>query len=289
MKKNILIIILTILFIILLFINQPLISASVINSSILFINKVLPSLLPMFILSKILINYNFPYYISKLFNNNLYIYILLISFISGSPNNIILIKDLYKNNIITIEEANKYIKCNFFTNPLFLFTMISNIFNYKIAILIIIIQLLSNIILYLFNPVKNNNIIKIKSINFSNLFNNIIKEASTILLNVYLNIIIFNIIIIFIPDILKCFIGILELTQGLNYLININLNYISKLLLTIIYISFGGLSIHFQIKSVISDTLISYNNFLIARFYQIVISIILFFILYFIINYNIYC
>ena len=72
MKKNIFIYIITIIFVYYTFSNQELIINSVINSSLLFIYKVLPFCLPMYIISKILINYNFPYYISKIFNNNTY-------------------------------------------------------------------------------------------------------------------------------------------------------------------------------------------------------------------------
>lgn len=274
MKKNILIYIITIFFIYFTFINQTLIVNAVINSSLLFLTKVLSFFLPMYIISKILINYNFPVYISKLFNNNIYVYILLISFISGSPNNAILIKDLLNKNIITINEANKYIKCSFFQNPLFLYTIISNIFNNKIAIIIIISQILSNIILYLIKPIKSKYTNIIKSISLSDLLVKTINESINILLYIYLSIVLFNIVIVLIPNSLSNFIGILEITSGLNYLIISNNTIIIKLLLTIIYISFGGLAIHLQIKSVLKDTNILYSNFLLSRFYQMIIMIL---------------
>ncbi len=274
MKKNILIYIITIFFIYFTFINQTLIVNAVINSSLLFLTKVLSFFLPMYIISKILINYNFPVYISKLFNNNIYVYILLISFISGSPNNAILIKDLLNKNIITINEANKYIKCSFFQNPLFLYTIISNIFNNKIAIIIIISQILSNIILYLIKPIKSKYTNIIKSISLSDLLVKTINESINILLYIYLSIVLFNIVIVLIPNSLSNFIGILEITSGLNYLIISNNTILIKLLLTIIYISFGGLAIHLQIKSVLKDTNILYSNFLLSRFYQMIIMIL---------------
>ena len=279
MKKNIIIYTITFIFILLTFTNQTLIVNSVINSSQLFLTKVLPFFLPMFIISKILINYNFPVYISKLFKNNICVYILLISFISGSPNNAILIKDLLNKNIISISEANKYIKCSFFQNPLFLYTMISTLFNKKIAVIIIISQLLSNIIIYLIKPIKNNNINIIKSINISDLIVKTINESINILLYVYISIVLFNIIIVLLPSNLSNFIGIFEITSGLNYLIISNNNYIIRLILTIIYISFGGLAIHIQIKSVIKDTNILYSNFLLSRFYQMLfISLLLYYL-----------
>lgn len=269
MKKNVFIYIITFIFIYLIFNKQQIIANVVINSSILFLNKVLPFFLPMFIISKVLINYNFPYYISKLFKNNIYIYILIISFLSGSPNNAILLKDLLSKNIITVDEANKYIKCSFFQNPLFLYTMLSTLFNQKIALLFIISQLLSNIILYLIKPIKNSNIKYTNPLNMPDLFVKTINDSINIMLFIYITIIIFNIIVILLPNSLSNFIGIFEITSGLNYLITIN-NINIKLILAIIYISFGGLAIHTQIKSVIKDTNILYSNFLISRFYQMI-------------------
>ena len=67
MKKNIVIIISCIIFIYLLFTNYLYLSDTIITSSYLFISKILPSFIPIYIVSKILINYNLPYYISKLF------------------------------------------------------------------------------------------------------------------------------------------------------------------------------------------------------------------------------
>ena len=275
MKKNIFIYTISFIFIFHLFNNYQLIVNGVINSSILFITKVLPFFVPMYVLSKILINYNFPSFISKLFNNNIYVYIIIISFLSGCPNNVVLIKDLLNNKMITISEANKYIKCSFFQNPLFLYTMISSIFNSKIAIIFIVVQIISNIILYLIKPIKNNNVMKITSLKLSDLLVKTINDLIDILLYIYLTIIIFNIIIILLPPNLSNYIGIFEITSGLNYLKVSNSSFYIKLLLSIIYISFGGLAIHTQIKSVLKDTNISYNNFLISRFYQLLIQVIL--------------
>ena len=272
MKKNFIIYIIALFLIYYTFNNQQLIVNSVINSSILYLYKVLPFFLPMYIISKILINYNFPYYISKLFNNNIYVYILIISFLSGCPNNAIIIKDLLNNNIINTNEANKYIKCSFFQNPLFLTSILSAIFNKKIAISIIITQVLSNIIIYLIKPIKITNINKTNTIKLSDLIINTINNSIKILLNIYVTIIIFNILSILLPKYLSSFIGLFEITGGLNYLITSNYNYIIKIILTIIYISFGGLAINIQIKSVLKDTEILYSNFLLSRFYQIILS-----------------
>src|SRR5574344_591104 len=203
MKKNIIVIIFSLITIILLFMNQIEIRINVLNTSLLYLTRILPTLLPLFIISKILINYNFPYYISRLFKNNIYIYIFLLSLISGSPNNAVIIKDLLDSKQITTAAANKYIKCSFFVNPLFLYTMLSCIFNNQITITIIVSHYLANIIIYLIRPVKKSISIKINSKNMLNTLVDSFNHANIVFLNMYITIIFFNIIIILFPQILS--------------------------------------------------------------------------------------
>jgi len=271
LKKNIIINFILLIVIYLILKNNILISINILSISYIFIYKILPYFISIFIISKLLINYNFIYYVSKLFNNNIYVYVLLISFISGSPNNIYLIKDLLDKNIVSEKDANKLIMSSGFTNPLFLYSMLSSILNNRLAIMIIIIQVISNIIIYLFNRVKINKVIKINSLSFNEVFINSIKDVSNILINIYIVIIVFNIIISLIP--INNFIGLIEITKGLDYIRYLDNEFI-KVLLSTIYISFGGLSIHMQIKSALSGTDINYNNYLLSRIYQVIISLL---------------
>ena len=276
MKRNIPIIIISCGFIYLLFTKQSVISLSVINSSKLFLIKIMPSILPLFIMSKILINYNIPYYVAKLFHHNMYGYIFFMGMISGCPNNAIMIKDLLENKLINIKQANKYIMCSFFSNPLFLYTILINIFNIKITIIIIGSHYLANLFIYLIKPCKNHNIRKIEPIKFNVLIVNTIKSASVIFTNIYITIVIFNILIYLLPKALLPLNGLIELTQGLNYLQYINYSLNIKIILALIYISFGGLSIIFQTLNVLSETKIESRLFIKSRFYQIIISIVIF-------------
>lgn|SRR5574344_162054 len=276
MKKNISIIMVSIIIICLLFINQNTIKSCTINTSLLFLSKIVPTILPLFIISKILINYNFPYYIAHLFKNNLYIYIFLLSLISGCPNNAVIIKDLLNKNQININTANKYIKCSFFSNPLFLYSMLSNIFNLKTTILIIFAHYSANIVIYLLKPIKSSKINKSNSQKLVTVLVSSIKEASNLFLNMYITILIFNIIIVIIPKSFSNFYGLIELTQGLNYLKTANINYLYKIILSLIYISYGGLSIQMQVANVLDDTPINFEYFIISRFYQIIIALIIF-------------
>ena len=64
----------------------------------------------------------------------------------------------------------------------------------------------------------------------------------------------------------------LEITSGLKSLEYLDVSENLKILLCIIYLSFGGLSIHTQIKSILPDT--NYKMFLKGRLICIILSII---------------
>ena len=89
---------------------------------------------------------------------------------------------------------------------------------------------------------------------------------------IFYNLII-NLIPINIPTIKNILNGILEITTSLANLKNINIAINIKKILTLIYLSFGGLSIHTQIKSILPDT--NYNIFIKSRLICIIISLIL--------------
>ena len=69
--------------------------------------------------------------------------------------------------------------------------------------------------------------------------------------------------------------SILEITNGLNNLANINLTSKIKEIIGISTISFGGLSIHTQIKAILEETEIKYKCFFKGRIMHTIISIIL--------------
>ena len=73
--------------------------------------------------------------------------------------------------------------------------------------------------------------------------------------------------------------GLLEISQGLNGLIGTSISLKIKELLAIFMISFGGLSIHLQVKGILSDTNLSYTPFLKGRIKQTILSLIAVFFL----------
>ena len=69
------------------------------------------------------------------------------------------------------------------------------------------------------------------------------------------------------------------MTQGLRHASLLNTTTEYKAILICMIISFGGLSVHTQILSIISDTDIKYKPFLLARLIHAVLASIICFIL----------
>ena len=70
--------------------------------------------------------------------------------------------------------------------------------------------------------------------------------------------------------------GFLEMTQGVKFVSQMDISINIKAAIIGSIISFSGLSVHFQVKSIIDGSKIKYQNFLIARIIQ---SILCFFII----------
>ena len=92
----------------------------------------------------------------------------------------------------------------------------------------------------------------------------------TVIINKYLTLTVFSHVILN---------GVFDLTKGLFSTILIS-NELLRSLHIIIFFAFGSLSIHIQIKSIISNTSLKYKKFILGRILQIMISIPLFLLLY---------
>ena len=275
-----------IIFFILIFIKKDLIYVIIYDTTILWFKKIVPNLLPMFIITSLVINSNliinicniFGSLFNKVFKCSKYgIFIYFLSLFTGSPSNAKYINDLVNNNLINNTLATKLLLFTTNYNPLLIYTLLNQYLDKNISIIIIIIIIISNLIVGLiFRNIEyteiNNNYNK-KSINLSN----IIKDATDTLLMILGVLIFFNIIINLIPVkniILKNIInGFLEITTALHNLKYIKINNDIKILLSTIYLSFNGLSIHTQIKSILPDT--NYKLLLKTRVYSIIISIMI--------------
>lgn len=308
MKKysNLIIIIVTFTILIFILLNKTLVSNTIINSFYIWFNTLVPSMLPMFIISDILINYNFTKYIpkviisfiSKLFNiSTNATLIILLSLVSGFPLNAMNIITSYNNNLITKSEAEHLLLFNHFPNPLFVLNTIGIMYlnNNKYGIIILLSTILSNILLGVITR-RNNTLTNINSISnfnksqtFTEIFSNSIKKSInsllmisvTVCLFLILNTLIINIFNLnnYISLIIK---SILEMTMALKDLSSMNINDIYKVIISSGIISFGGLSIHMQVISIL-DEKIKYKNYFIGRLCQVLLSSIISSILFYII------
>lgn len=268
--------------------------------------NVLPTVFPFFILSDLFLNYGIVDLCSELFKKSMKIFnlsgncsfVFLGSIISGVPSGAKYTKQLLENNEITIEEANHLITFTHFANPLFIIGTVGTILlkNIKIGYIIFFSHLIGNIIIGLIFKRKKDIIYEKPSFKkaflamhkkrISNKNNFITIISNSIYNTIDLLFLILGIIIIFllISNIMNNFVddkyllflsGILEMTQGIKYVSNSNISLLFQTMLITFFLSFGGLSIHLQVSSIINDTKIKYKNFLIARIIHSFVSAIL--------------
>jgi len=286
-------ILLTILTIFIFKENQE-IQRSILESCELFTTKLFPSLFPMMILSDCFIYFGLPEvlckYFGTLFSKIFHIspygaFAFFISLFSGTPANSYVIKNLYLENYLTKEEAEKILSFSFFSNPLFLYTMLNLIFPGKTFIIIKIFFLpyFVNIFIGVFGKKCNYTFHELPQKaqdNFGNKLSQSIKNAMNTCLLILGSISIFFLINSIINPSNNVFLsGILEISQGLNCLIKFSKSLKLKELLTVFFLSFGGLSIHLQIKGILSDTDLSYFEFFKGRILQTILSLFLVFFL----------
>lgn len=299
MKKFIMFILIIIS--ILVLINSNIVINSIIYSTKIFNNKIFPSLFPFFILSELLINYGFIEFSSILFKplmnlfkiNSNCSFIFVMSMISGFPSSAKYTKDLYDKKYINSLEATKVLTFTHFSNPLFILGFISLILNKKIGLYILIIHYLTNIIIGLIfrkiikTDINTNNKINNNYQSFSNVLSNSIINGFKTLFLILGTMIVFltitNLINKYIglnPLLKGIFNGTLEMTGGINTISNINISLKLKSTLIGMILSFGGISVHMQIKSIISNTDIKYYPYLVARILHSALTGLIIFNLY---------
>ena len=278
-------------------------------------NNIFPSLFPFFVLSHILINYGFVELVGELFKpimnkvfklRGISAFVFIMSLVSGFPSNAKYVRELYLNGLINEYEGSKILTFTHFSNPLFILGTVSIMFlnNKEIGLLILFCHYIGNIIVgilfrnYYVN-VDNSSVslkrsileMHKKRISNNKSFGSIISEALVNGINTLL--LIFGVVtfflvvttiidnIISLPRYYQSILnGIFEMTQGLKYVSLLDIPLKIKGTLSVLFISFGGLSVHMQILSILSDTKIKYFPFLVARILHCCISSLLFYFLF---------
>ena len=279
-------------------------------------DNIFPSLFPFFVLSEVLSNYGFVELTSEIFkplmnkvfkvsSNGAFAFIM--SIISGFPGNAKYVRELYLKKVINEDEASKILTFTHFSNPLFILGTISVFFlnNKKVGLLVLICHYLTNLIIGIifrnYYPTKEKAdkfslkkaVLRMhqRRINNDKNFGTIITTALVNSINTLL--LILGIVTMFLcittiisnnihlSDYNKSILnGFIEMTQGLKYVSLLDIPLKFKATITTMILSFGGLSVHMQVVSILSDTKIRYLPFLTARLLHSAIASLLCFILF---------
>ena len=272
----------------------------IIDSTNFWFQNLIPAIFPFYIVSDLLINYGITLIlnrlvtIKKLFKlSSSGLFLIIFSMITGLPSGAIYISKLLKEDLISVEEANRIICFCHFSNPLFIINTIGlNILGNKtLGFFILLSHYLSNFIIafvfknncdydskiFIHNQVKFG---KVLSTSIINTFNSLLIILGNIISFQLLLTIIFNYVDI--SDEINAFISLfLEISNGLTRLKLLNIDIILKSAIITSAISFGGLCIHSQVYTILSDTKIKYKNYLFGRIVQAILAPLIFLIICF--------
>lgn len=279
-------------------------------------NNIFPSLFPFFVLSEILVNYGFIEFVGELFRplmskvfklKGSTAFVFIMSLFSGFPSNAKYVRELYLNGLINDKEGSKLLTFTHFSNPLFILGTISILFlnNKEIGFLILISHYLGNILVgfifrnYYVSDCENSSVsikkaiinMHKKRISNKKSFGSVVSDALMNAINTLF--LIFGVVTLFLvittiidnninlssyyQSILN---GLFEMTQGLKYISILDIPLKIKGTLSVLIISFGGICVHMQIISILSDTKIKYFPFLVARIIHACFSSLLFYFLF---------
>lgn len=283
------------LFLIVFVLNLDIVINSTLSASHLFITKVFVSIFPFIILSDILYYFNYDLFLKKIFGNIIsklfnvsknasIIYIL--SILTSHPGNAIYIKGMLDNKTIDEEDATKILRATYFPSIAFVIGSIGiGIYHdIKIGIILYLITFLNNILIGVFlrGKKKCNDIeyVKQNKLTLQETLSNSISKGINTSYIILGNIIIFTILVNLLnhylninSTILAIISGMLEMTNGIFMIGNLNINLTYKVILTSFILNFSGLSIIFQTSSILSKYKINIKKILIVK---LIFSIIIF-------------
>lgn len=200
--------------------------------------------------------------------------ILFLSIISGYPNNVKML-DNSKNEVMFY--ITNYV------NPLFLIGTVGTIYlnNKLVAINILICHYISNLIMAFILKKKHKDKTIINKNYNTNMYSNslyiTVKTLSIIFSNLLFISLLVTLLKLTLPfnnNINSIILGILEFSKGIYEVSLTNYSLFIKGLMILIIITFGSISIHFQMISI--NPKIKYINFLKYRIINVLISIIVY-------------
>lgn len=297
MKNKLLEVVIVVIFLSLLT-TPNIITTEILEALKVFINTLFPSIFPFFLVSDLLISYNFPITLNKYLKGvtkrifhveGASSFVIIMSMLSGFPSGAKYIKTLLDRKLIDIDEANYLITFTHFANPLFVLTVTKGLFkSTRLSYIILICMYLSNLILgFIIRPkqIKNNkkSLVPLKVPNFSTNLTSSIISSSKLLVIILGNTCFFYIVTGLITKLFHhnqlvtiLINGFFDITRGITSLTNLSGFITLKAILILTFLAFGGININMQVASIISNSNIKYTNFLIGRLCQCAISIVIF-------------
>lgn len=275
--KNRLILVTLILMLIFYLFNSQYILNNIIDYSKLFLTKLFPVSFIFFIISSLLIDFGIISFLDNVLHiKSTKLYVFTISMISGFPSGAKYTRDLYNKGFISCSDANKLMMFSHFPNPLFIISSLTLVIPNRIITRNILLSIIiSNFIIMLFCKIDGNkyNDSNFKKTNFSLSLATGIKSAFEVLCIIYGTSLFFYLISCIILNnfsfshiyyVLIC--GVFDLTKGIFSVSLLDNNYLRGIFV-LLFICFGSLSIHLQIKSILSDTPINYKYFIFGRIF----------------------
>ena len=305
--QDLCIILLMLILIIEFLMKKALIADVIFYSLSVWVHQLLPSIFPFFVVSDILVSYHITNYIPKFIKNTFCTIfcvseniatVFFLSIASGFPSNARIIKMMYEQGSITEEEGNRALLFTHFSNPLFILSTVAVMFLHqeRYGYIILISHILGNVIIgiatrrmstysqYDYTQKKE------KSQSFSKVFIQAIKssiDTSLLILGTLTCFLIFSSLVVYHlhlngyqEAIVK---GILEITMGLKSLANTSVSDVYKVVISTMFLSFGGFAVHLQVISQIIDTPVKYSYFFISRIFHAIISGVICYLLFVII------
>lgn len=247
-------------------------------------NIIIPSLLPILILSNTLIKSKSKIVFQKLFGKIFEKFFhlpknsaiaVIFGLIAGYPAGAILTNELYNEHLINSSQAKRIMSFNFCGGAAFIITAVGTITlkSTKLGLILYLTNVLSSLIVCIISRFFDKSEL-INSNQFSyQSFNNALANGTQTAINSILNICAYIILFSAIMDIFAIpsyLLPIVEITNGICATsLNIPLEYYA------FFLSFGGICIHFQLISIINSFNMQYFDFFIYRLLNALLSFVL--------------
>jgi hypothetical protein len=209
-------------------------------------------------------------------------FVIISSMTSGFPSSAKFIKNLLDEEILNTNEAEYLLTFTHFSSPLFVIGFIgcTTLGEKELGYIILLSHIISNFIIafitrkkeFCVTNTKDKKLTITKRKGFiESLTLSITRTINTLLLllGIITTFLIISTIILKFGNpspLTKALIsGTLEMTQGIKYISTIEIPQYIKASIIGFFISFGGISIHLQVMSILSDTKIKYRTYFLAR------------------------